>query len=65
MRIYNTGFVSIEIVVAYPDPGSSAFLTPGSGIQDGKKSGFRIRVKHPVWPDNFSDSIVIRDPVPF
>jgi hypothetical protein len=56
MRIYNTGFDSIEIVVA--DPGSSAFLTPGSGIQDGKKSGFRIRIKHPGWPDHISDSIV-------
>jgi hypothetical protein len=25
--------------VAHPDPGSSAFLTPGSGIRLGKKSG--------------------------
>jgi hypothetical protein len=24
--------------VADPDPGSGAFLTPGSGIRDGKKS---------------------------
>jgi len=29
------------------DPGSSAFLTPGSGIRDGKQigSGFRIRIR--------------------
>jgi hypothetical protein len=58
MRIYNTGFDSVEIVVADPDPGSSVFLTPGSRIHDGKKSRLGIRAKHPGWPDHFSDSIV-------
>jgi hypothetical protein len=55
MRNYNTGFDSIEIVVAYPDPGCSAFLTPGSGIQDGKNpdSGSGLNI-----PDHFSESIV-------
>ncbi len=35
--------------VADQDPGSGAFLTPGSGIQDGKKegSGSGIRNEHP------------------
>jgi hypothetical protein len=29
--------------VADPDPGSGAFLTPGSGIRDGQKVSIRIR----------------------
>ncbi len=29
--------------IADPDPGSGAFLTPGSGIRDGKKSRARIQ----------------------
>ncbi len=33
--------------VADPYPGSGAFLTPGSGIRDGKKSRARIRDEHP------------------
>ncbi len=29
------------------DPGSGAFLTPGSGIRDGQKIKIRIRDEHP------------------
>jgi hypothetical protein len=39
---------SVKVVlssVADPDPGSGAFLTPGSGM--GKKSGIRIRDEQP------------------
>ncbi len=30
-----------------PDPGSGAFLTPGSGNRDGLKIKIRIRDEHP------------------
>jgi hypothetical protein len=30
----------VELVAVLPDPGSGAFLTPGSRVRDGKKSGF-------------------------
>jgi hypothetical protein len=33
--------------VADPDPGSGAFLTPGSGIRDGEKVRIRIRDEQP------------------
>jgi hypothetical protein len=34
-RFTNTGSACLFSSVADPDPGSAAFLTPGSGIQDG------------------------------
>jgi hypothetical protein len=33
--------------VADPDPGSGAFLTPGSRIRDGKKSGSGFGMNNP------------------
>ncbi len=47
MRIRNPVFVFAS--VADPDPGLGAFLTPGSGIRDGRKSasGYRIRDEQP------------------
>ncbi len=38
-------FLGVNTSVADPDPGSSAFLTPGSGL--GKKSGSWIRNEQP------------------
>jgi hypothetical protein len=38
----------ITISVADPDPGSGAFLTPGSGIRDGQKVSIQIRDEQPV-----------------
>jgi hypothetical protein len=41
------GRVEAVLWIRIRDPGSSAFLTPGSGIRDGKQigSGFRIRIR--------------------
>jgi hypothetical protein len=41
--------VSVAASVADPDPGLGAFLTPGSGIRDGRKSasGSGIRDEQP------------------
>jgi hypothetical protein len=42
-------------------PGSGAFLTPGSGIRDGKKSGSEIQEEYPrsletvFWVKNLFD----------
>jgi hypothetical protein len=47
---------SVEIVwvtARVADPGSGAFLTPGSGIQDGEKINIRIR----NIPDHISKSL--------
>jgi hypothetical protein len=38
--------------VADPDPGSGVFLSPGSGIRDGKKSGSGMNIL-----DSFSKSL--------
>ncbi len=40
--------------VADPDPGSGAFLTPGSGIRDGLKSGSGSGMNN---PDHISESL--------
>jgi hypothetical protein len=38
---------SFFVVLRIRDPGLGAFLTPGSGIRDGRKSGFGIRDEQP------------------
>ncbi len=41
-------------VTSLSDPGSGAFLTPGSGIQDVKKTGSRSGMNN---PDHISESL--------
>jgi hypothetical protein len=43
--------------VADPDPGSGAFLTPGSGIQDEQKTRIRIRDDKPNHISESSETI--------
>jgi hypothetical protein len=44
--------------VADPDPGSGAFLTPGSGIRDGKeKNPDPDQRSHINIPDHLSESL--------
>jgi hypothetical protein len=41
-------------IISLSDPGSGAFMTPGSGIQDGKKTGSGSGMKN---PDHISESL--------
>jgi hypothetical protein len=52
-RVFLPKFACVSIGrIADPDPGSGAFLTPGSGIRDGKKSGSWMNI-----PDHISESL--------
>jgi hypothetical protein len=56
----------VPVSVADPDPGSGAFLPPGSGIRDGAMVGSGIRDKQTKFVNSLYTKIGrIRDPVLF